>query len=128
MRSYLRVKLEGHIYLLLTQLQQFASVQENRIKNTKEIVRHTSREVHVIGHSLDSSNGENSEVLTTEFVWPSKTKYLACDALKLIHKKWQDNVKCAFDVAKCDKIFDELHNGAYIKLSHTLTPLAELKR
>jgi hypothetical protein len=29
MRSYLRKKLEGHIYLSLTQLQQFASVQEN---------------------------------------------------------------------------------------------------
>jgi hypothetical protein len=39
MHSYLREKLEGHIYLSLMQLQQFASVQENRIKNTKEIVR-----------------------------------------------------------------------------------------
>jgi hypothetical protein len=39
MCSYLKEKLEGHIYLSLTQLQQFASVQENRIKNTKEIVR-----------------------------------------------------------------------------------------
>jgi hypothetical protein len=29
MRSYLREKLEGHIYLSLPQLQQFASVQEN---------------------------------------------------------------------------------------------------
>jgi hypothetical protein len=29
MRSYLREKLEGHIYLSLLQLQQFASVQEN---------------------------------------------------------------------------------------------------
>jgi hypothetical protein len=29
MHSYLREKLEGHIYLSLTQLQQFASVQEN---------------------------------------------------------------------------------------------------
>jgi hypothetical protein len=29
MRSYLREKLEGHIYLSLMQLQQFASVQEN---------------------------------------------------------------------------------------------------
>jgi hypothetical protein len=33
-----------------------------------------------------------------------------------------------FDVAKCDKIFDELHKGAYIKISHTLPPLEELKR
>jgi hypothetical protein len=29
-----------------------------------------------------------------------------------------------FDVAKCDKIFDELHKGGYIKFSHTL-PLLE---
>jgi hypothetical protein len=35
MHAYLREKLEGHIYLSLTQLQQFVSVQENKIKNTK---------------------------------------------------------------------------------------------
>jgi hypothetical protein len=29
MHSYLREKLDGHIYLSLTPLQQFASVQEN---------------------------------------------------------------------------------------------------
>jgi hypothetical protein len=29
MCSYLKEKLEGHIYLSLTQLQQFAPVQEN---------------------------------------------------------------------------------------------------
>jgi hypothetical protein len=39
MHSYLREKLEGHIYLSLTQLQKFASVQENGIKNTKETAR-----------------------------------------------------------------------------------------
>jgi hypothetical protein len=33
-----------------------------------------------------------------------------------------------FDVAKCDKIFDELHKGGYIKLSLTLQLLEELKR
>jgi hypothetical protein len=33
-----------------------------------------------------------------------------------------------FDVAKCVKIFNELHKGGYIKLSHTLPPLEELKR
>jgi hypothetical protein len=32
MHSYLREKLEGRIYLSLTQLQQFTSVQENQIK------------------------------------------------------------------------------------------------
>jgi hypothetical protein len=62
MHSYLREKLEGHIYLSLTQLQQFASVQENRIKNTKEIARPSRREVHVVEHSSNSSDDESSEV------------------------------------------------------------------
>jgi hypothetical protein len=129
MCSYLKEKLEGHIYLSLTQLQQFASVQENRIKNAKEIVRSSRHEVHVVEHSSDSSGDESSEVLTAEFVWPSKTKSLTCNALKPIHKNWQDNIKYMFDVvAKCDRIFDELHKGGYIKLSHTLPPLEELKQ
>jgi hypothetical protein len=128
MCSYLKQNLEGHIYLLLTQLQQFASVQENRIKNTKETARLSRREVHVVEHSSDSLNDESSEVLTTEFVWPSKAKSLTCNALKPTHKKRQDDIKYSFDVVKCDKIFDELHMGGYIKLSHTLPSLEELKR
>jgi hypothetical protein len=128
MRSYLKEKLEGHIYLLLMQLQQFASVQENPTKNTKEIVRPLRHEVHVVEHSSDSLGDESSEVLTTRFVWSCKTKSLTCDALKPIHKNRQDNIKYTFDVAKCDKIFDELYKGGYIKLSHTLPPLEELNR
>ena len=31
-------------------------------------------------------------------------------------------------MVKCDRIFDELHKGGYIKLSHTLPPLDEVKR
>jgi hypothetical protein len=73
-------------YLVPSQLQQFASVQKNRIKNTKEIVRSSCHKVHVVEHSLDSSGDESSEVLTAEFFWPSKTKSLTCDALKPIHK------------------------------------------
>jgi hypothetical protein len=84
--------------------------------------------VHVVEHSSDSLDDESSEVLTTEFVWPSKAKSLTCDVLKLTHKKWQDDIKYMFDVAKCVKIFNELHKGGYIKLSHTLSPLEELKR
>jgi hypothetical protein len=84
--------------------------------------------VHVVEHSLDSLGDESSEVLTAEFIWTSKTNSLTCDVLKPIHKNQQDNIKYSFDVAKCNKIFDELHKGGYIKLSHTLIPLEELKR
>jgi hypothetical protein len=128
MHSYLKEKLEGHIYLSLKKLQQFASVQENWIKNAKEIVRPSRHEVDVVEHSSDSLADESSEVLTTEFIWPSKTKSMTCDALKPIQKNRQDNIKYTFDVAKCDRIFNELHKGGYIKLSHTLPSLEELKR
>jgi hypothetical protein len=53
---------------------------------------------------------------------------LTCDALKPIHKNRQDDIKYTFDVDKCDRIFYELHKGGYIKISHTLPPLEELKR
>jgi hypothetical protein len=42
--------------------------------------------VHVIEHSLDSLSDESSEVLTAEFIWPSKAKSLTCDVLKPTHK------------------------------------------
>jgi hypothetical protein len=82
--------------------------------------------VHVVEHSSDSLDDESSKVLTAKFVWPSKS--LTCDALKLTHKKWQDDIKYTFDVAKCDNIFDELHKGGDIKLSHIVLPFEELKR
>jgi hypothetical protein len=102
-----------------------ASVQENRIKNTKEIVRPSRCNVHVVEHSSDSSDDESSEVLTAEFVWPSKAKSLTSDMLRPIHKNRQDDIKYTFDVAKCDNFFDELHKGGYINISHTLLPLEE---
>jgi hypothetical protein len=48
--------------------------------------------------------------------------------LKPTHQIQLDDIKYMFDVAKCDKIFDELHRGGYIKLSHTLPLVEELKR
>jgi hypothetical protein len=42
-------------------------------------------------------------------------------------KNQQEEIKFTFDVAKCDKIFDELHKAICIKMSHTIPPLDELK-
>jgi len=43
-------------------------------------------------------------------------------------KNPQDNIKFTFDVSKCDRIFDELNRLGCIKLSHTISPIEELKR
>jgi hypothetical protein len=47
--------------------------------------------------------------------------------LKPVHKNQPEGIKFTFDVAKCDKIFDELHKAGCIKMSHTIPPLDELK-
>jgi hypothetical protein len=54
--------------------------------------------VHVVEHSSDSSDDESSEVLTTEFVWPSKVKSMTRDVWKQTRKKWQDYIKYTSDV------------------------------
>ena len=72
LRSYLREKLEGHIYLSLTQLQQFALVKENRIKHAKEVVKPPRRDVHMLDYSFDSSDDESNDVFAAEFIWPSR--------------------------------------------------------
>src|SRR6185369_274085 len=63
-----------------------------------------------------------------KFAWPSNNKTCTCGSLKPIQKNRQDNIKFTFDVSKCDSIFDELNKLGYIKLSHAIPPLEELKR
>ena len=94
----------------------------------KELVISSRQNVYVVEYDLDSFDDESNKVLAAEFVWPSKGKIYACEALKPVHKNWQEGLRFTFDVAKCDKFFDELHKHGYIKMSHTLLPLDELKQ
>ena len=71
---------------------------------------------------------KTKDVYTTEFVWPSKDKPSTCTSLKPIHKHQQYSIKLTFDVAKCDRFFDELLKNGNIILSHAIVPLDELKR
>jgi hypothetical protein len=61
-------------------------------------------------------------------IWPKQAKSLACSFFKPIKKKWQDEVKFAFNVYKCDKIFDELLKNGNIKINHIVPSTDELKR
>ena len=77
----------------------------------------------MLGCDSNCSDDEDKDVYDAEFVWPSND---SC-SLKLIHKNWQENMKFTFDVSKCDRIFDELLKLGYIKLSHAIPLLDELK-
>jgi len=81
--------------------------------------------MHVL--HVDSSDDETSEVYATEFVWLSSDKPSTCASLKLIPKR-HGEVKYAFDMSKCDRIFDVLAKLRKIKFSHTIPSMDELKR
>jgi hypothetical protein len=127
LHSYLQEKVDGHTFITLSQLQQKASAQENRSKERKDNFKHTRHNVNYVDCDSDSSSDESNDVYSAEFCWPSKVKSYACDSLKPVHKNRQEEIKFTFDVAKCDKIFDELHKVGCIKISHTIPPLDELK-
>jgi hypothetical protein len=59
-----------------------------------------------------------------ELVWPAKAKSSTRSHRHLAQKR---KVKFTFNIAKCDKILDELFKHGNIKLSHTIPSVKELK-
>jgi hypothetical protein len=47
--------------------------------------------------------------------WPSKAKPSSITPLQLVQKNRQEEEKFTLNVAKCDKIFDELGKAATLK-------------
>ena len=87
-----------------------------------------NRHVYVLGCESNCSDDKENNVYVAEFAWPTNNKSCTCGSLKPIQKNRQDNIKFTFDVSKCDRIFYELNRLGYIKLSHAIPPLEELKR
>jgi hypothetical protein len=121
--SYLRDKLDGVQFFSIAQLHQRALVCESRFKETS---KSAARTIHLVERV--SSDDESTDVYTVELVWLTKAKSSACSSLQPVQKNRQEEVKFTFNVAKCNKIFDELLKDGNIKLTHTISPMDELKR
>jgi hypothetical protein len=120
--SYLRDKLDRTQFFSIAQLHQQALACESRFKDTLKLA---ARTIHLI--ERDSSDDESADVYTVKFIWPTKAKSSACSSLQPVQKNRQEEIKFTFNVAKCDKIFDELLKNGNIKLTHTIPPIDELK-
>ena len=107
-------------------MHQRALAIESRSKESQESHRNHRSIVHALDCTSDCSDDESNDVYAAEFAWPSQAKPFTYSALKPIHKNRQDE-KFTFDVSKCKRIFDELYRLGYIKMSHTVPPLEELK-
>ena len=81
--------------------------------------------INLVGQESDSDN--EADVYAAEFVWPAKAKPLVCDDLKPVHKNRDDDIKCSFDIGKCDKIFDALLKDKVIRISHVIPSPEELR-
>jgi hypothetical protein len=121
--SYLRDKLDGTLFFSIAQLHQRVLACESRFKKTSKSVVRT---IHLV--ERDNLDDESADVYIAEFVWPTKVKSSACSSLQPVQKNQQEEIKFTFNIAKCDRIFDELLKNGNIKLTHFIPPMDELKR
>jgi hypothetical protein len=65
-----------------------------------------------------------------EWNWRSKSKPFICSSLKLASKSRQDEMRCTFDIAKCDRIFEYMLQEKQNKLSsnHDISLPEQLKK
>jgi hypothetical protein len=103
LRPYLKGKLDGTQFFLLVHLHQRALTCESR---SKEASKSPSHKLHLVG--CENSDDESTDVYVADLVWPAQAKSSTYSALQSIRKNRQEEVKFTFNVAKCDKIFDEL--------------------
>jgi hypothetical protein len=97
-------------------MHQRALSYESRSKEIQELSRHNEH------CDTSSSDDELKQVYVTELVWLAKAKLPTLSSLQTVQKNQQGEVKFTFNVAKCDKIFDELLKSSNNKLSHTIPP------
>uniref|UniRef100_J3NCY2 Retrotransposon gag domain-containing protein n=1 Tax=Oryza brachyantha TaxID=4533 RepID=J3NCY2_ORYBR len=131
---YLKEKLEGKVFLDVSQVLQQALGQESRARESKNFQRSndkSSHPVNLVEDDIMSSDDENIDICAAEWAWASRAKPFVCSALKPVSQKnQQEDIKFTFDVAKCDRIFDYLLPEKQIKLpnGHVIPPPEELKR
>ena len=126
--EFYKEKLEGQEFLDVGQVLQKALANESQGKDSKNSQQANEKANRPIYYASGDSNNESNDILTTEFVWSHKDKPITCNSLKPVCKTRQEQVKYTFDVAKCDKIFDELLKVGKIRISHVMPPFEELKK
>jgi hypothetical protein len=125
--TYVKEKLEGHIFISVNQVLDRALAQENQSKELAKS-KFDRPNMHFLNNNVDTSDDENGDVYAAEFAWSFKDKPCTCASLKPIHRNQRDEMKFTFNVSKYDKIFNKLLSIRNIKLSHVIPPIEDLKK
>jgi hypothetical protein len=103
LRPYLKEKFDDTQFFSLVHLHQRALACESRSKEASKSASHKMHQVR-----CDNLDDESIDVYIAELVWPAQAKPSACSSLQSVQKNRHEEVKFTFNVAKYDKIFDEL--------------------
>jgi hypothetical protein len=132
--SHVREKLESHIFFDVSQVLQRDLNCESRVKESRSFTRSGDKRrnkcpVNMIEYASESSDDEEADMCVAEWSWASKSRPFVCSSLKSASKSRQDEIRCTFDVTKCDRIFDYLLQENQIKLpsSHVMPSLEQIK-
>jgi hypothetical protein len=115
---YLRDKLDGQEFSNTNQLLQRALLYENRAKSSQfRDCTNKDKEAHHL-HFLEDEHDdeEGNEICVAEWVEKLWCKPISCSFLKP-NKGWRDEMRYAFDVSKCDRLFVLLLRGGVIQLT-----------
>jgi hypothetical protein len=71
-----------------------------------------------------------ADMCVAEWSWGSKSKPFVCSSLKSAAKSRQDEKRCTFNIAKCDRLFDNLLQEKQIRLpsGHVIPSSEQLKK
>jgi hypothetical protein len=85
LRSYVKEKLEGHLFTSVNQVPDRALAQENR---SRELAKSKSDRpnIHFLNNNVDTSDDESGDVYAAEFAWSSKDKAHTCSSFKPINR------------------------------------------
>jgi hypothetical protein len=132
--SYLREKLESHVFSKVSQVLQKALDYESRAKESSSVARSSDKlrndcPINMVEYGSESSDDDEADMCIAEWSWASKFKPFICSSLNLTSKSRQDEIRFIFDVTKCDMIFDYLLQEKQIKLpsNHVIPSLEQLK-
>jgi hypothetical protein len=120
--SYLRETMEGQEFMDVNQVLQRAVAHENRAKDHrsynqfKESNHRDGEKNHVNYVDEESTSEGETEAHVAEWVDTPKDKPISCSFLRPSAAK-KDEIKYAFDVSKCDRLFDELVKRGVIRLT-----------
>jgi hypothetical protein len=115
---YLRDKLDRQDFSDTNQLLQCALPYENRAKSSwfRDSANKDKEKHHINFVDEEADDEEGNKIYVAEWVEKPGDKPISCSFLKL-NRGWKEEMRCTFDVSKCDHLFDLQLRGGVIRLN-----------